>query len=291
MSAPSPDRRSDTLVAIWTATRNRLKAAGVASPVLDARLLVEAAAGVARLDIVTDPYRIVPPEALRRLNALTERREAREPLAYILGAREFWSLKLAVSPAVLTPRPETETLVDAALAALAPDAPAAVLDLGTGSGAILLSVLHERPAASGVGVDISEAALAIARANAAALGLDARARFRAGDWGAGLDGPFDLVLSNPPYIPTADIDGLEPEVARHEPRLALDGGPNGLDAYRRLAPDLVRLLKPGGRFALEVGRGQAGPVLAILRAAGLEPEVVRADLAGVGRVVAGRRPG
>ncbi|MDX2233090.1 MAG: peptide chain release factor N(5)-glutamine methyltransferase [Hyphomonadaceae bacterium] len=280
----------ETLVAAWTRTRNALKAAGVSSPVLDARMLVEAATGVSRLDIVTDPHRPVTEEARARLAALTARRAAREPLAYILGRREFWTLTLAVDPAVLCPRPETEAVVEAALAALPPEAPARVLDLGVGSGAILLAILKDRPAATGVGIDVSPDALAVARANAAALGLDARLTLQQGSWGEGLLEPFDVIVANPPYIATGVIEGLEPEVARHEPRLALDGGPDGLDAYRRLLPDVARLLRPGGRFAIEIGRGQDGDVLALARAAGLDPEAVRPDLGGVGRVVVGRRP-
>lgn len=279
-----------TLLSAWTRTRDRLKAAGVDSPVMDARLLVEAAAGVVRLDILTDPYRELSSEAVARLDAFTSRRAAREPLAYVLGRAAFWTLDLAVSPAVLTPRPDTETLVEAALVALPVDAPARVLDLGTGSGAILLAILRERPLAEGLGIDISAPALAVARANAAALGLDAQARFREADWGAGIEGPFDLVVSNPPYIVRAEIADLAPEVAQYEPRLALDGGPEGLDAYRRLAPDIFRLLAPGGRFALEVGQGQARAVIEIVRLAGLAPEAVRPDLAGIGRVVVGARP-
>lgn len=279
-----------TLVSAWTQTRNRLKAAGVASPVFDARLLVEAAFGVARLDILTDPHRPVDAAAIARLDELAARREAREPLAYILGRTEFWSLPFAVSDAVLTPRPDTETVVHAAVIALPEGAPTRVLDLGTGSGVILLSILHARPMAEGVGVDASEAALAIARENAMALGLDARARFVQGDWGAGLDGTFDLVVSNPPYIVSHEIDGLEPEVAVHEPRLALDGGADGLDAYRQLMPDVARLLRPGGRFALEIGLGQGDDVIALARAAGLAPEAVRPDLTGIGRVVIGAKP-
>lgn len=285
-----PPADADTLVTAWTRTRNALKAAGVPSPVLDARMLLEAAAGVARLDIVTDPYRPLPEEARARLDVLTARRAAREPLAYILGARDFWTLSLTVTPAVLTPRPETEGVVEAALAALREDQPARVLDLGTGSGAILLAILKERPLAEGVGVDASPEALAVARANAEALGLSGRAGFQSGDWGEGLEGPFDVIVSNPPYIAAGDIAGLAPEVARHEPRLALDGGPDGLDAYRRLAPDVARLLRPQGRFAFEIGQGQDADVIAIARAAGLEPEAVRPDLAGIGRVVIGRRP-
>lgn len=279
-----------TLLSAWGQTRDALKAAGVESPVMDARLLLETAAGVARLDILTDPYRELAPEVIARLAELTSRRAAREPLAYVLGRAPFWTFELTVSPAVLTPRADTETLVRAALAALPAAAPARVLDLGTGSGAILLAILSERPGAEGVGVDVSAAALAVARANAAALGLAGRAQFVEGDWGAALEGPFDLIVSNPPYIVSAEIAGLAPEVARHEPKLALDGGADGLEAYRRIAPDLVRLLRPGGRFALEVGQGQPPAVMAILRTAGLAPEAVRPDLAGIGRVVIGVRP-
>ena len=289
-SAPATPKPTDTLVAAWTRTRDVLKAAGVASPAYDARQLVEAAVGVVRLDILTDPYRQVAPEAGARLDALAARRAGREPLAYILGHAAFWSLDFAVGPAVLTPRPDSETVVHAALAALPEDASARVLDLGTGSGILLLSILHARPLAEGVGIDASPAALAVARANAVALGLENRAGFAASDWGAGLAGPFDLVVSNPPYIATAEIDGLDPEVAVHEPRMALDGGDDGLDAYRRLMPDVFRLLAPGGRFALEIGQGQGDAVIAIARAAGLEPELVRPDLTGIGRVVVGARP-
>lgn len=280
-----------TLVAAWTKARRALEAAGVTLPVFDARLLLEAAAEVSRLDILTDPHRPVPDEAAARLDALVARRVAREPVAYILGRKAFYALDFAVGPAVLTPRPDTETVVDAALAALPADAPVRVLDLGTGSGAILLSILASRPKATGLGVDASVDALVFAHANAAALGLSDRAAFAHGDWGRGIEGPFDLVVSNPPYIPTAQIDTLEPEVSVHEPRLALDGGADGLDAYRRLWPDVAGLLRPGGRFAVEIGQGQDRDVAALAAAAGLVVDAVRPDLAGIGRVVLGHRPG
>ncbi|KAF0179902.1 MAG: release factor glutamine methyltransferase [Alphaproteobacteria bacterium] len=278
-----------TLVVAWTKARRALEAAGVDLPVFDARLLLEAAAEVKRLDILTDPHRVVSPEAVARLDALVARRAAREPLAYILGTKAFWSLDFAVGPAVLTPRPDTETVVEAALAALSTDRPVRVLDLGVGSGAILLSILSARPLATGVGVDASADALVFARANADALGLAARASLIHGDWGQGLEGPFDLIVSNPPYIPAGEIAGLEPEVSVHEPRLALDGGADGLDAYRRLWPDVARLLTPGGRFAVEIGKGQGPDVSALAEAAGLEVEAVKPDLAGIGRVVLGRK--
>lgn len=278
-----------TLVAAWTRARRALEAAGISTPVLDARALVEAATGVQRLEILTDPHRPIDETAFERLDALTARRAAREPLAYVMGVKEFWSMPLEVGPAVLCPRPETETLVHAALAAIGPDEPASLLDLGTGSGAILLAILKERPNVRGVGLDRSEDALRVAERNADRLGLAERAHFVGGDWGEGLEGPFDLIVSNPPYIVGGEIDALEPEVSQWEPRLALDGGDDGLAAYRVIARDLARLLRPGGRFALEIGLGQEGAVAEILRAERLHPEAPVADLAGVNRVVPGRK--
>jgi release factor glutamine methyltransferase len=280
---------SVSLVSLWTDVRRRLEAAGVDTPVLDARMLVEAGAGVSRLDIVTDPRREMSADQVAAVEALASRRIAREPISHILGRKGFWTLEFAITPDVLTPRPDTELLVEAALEFLPPEKPALVLDLGVGSGAILLSVLSERPNAVGVGVDVSEAALAVARANGEALGLAERVEWRSADWGEGLDGGFDLILSNPPYIVSMEIDGLAPEVARHEPRLALDGGADGLAAYRALLPRIRALLAPGGWFALEVGRGQTEAVWALIDQAGLAPIDTRADLAGVDRVVTGRK--
>lgn len=280
---------SETLVSFWTSIRRRLEAAGVDTPVLDARLLLEAGAGVTRLEIVTDPRREMSDEQVAAVETLTVRREAREPVSHIVGHRDFWTLEFIVSPAVLTPRPETEFVVEAALKALAPDAPARVLDLGVGSGAILLTVLHERPLATGVGVDVSDDALAVARDNARKLKLEDRVELRRGDWAGGVDEAFDVVVANPPYIPSADIAGLAPEVSRYEPRVALDGGADGLDAYRIIIAALPRLLKRGGGFALEIGQGQADAVEALAAAAGLSGLHVRADLAGIPRLIAGRR--
>ena len=279
-----------TLVSAWTKARRTLEAAGVELPVFDARLLLEAATGVSRLDILTDPHRSIADQDSARLDALVARRAAREPIAYILGRKAFYALDFAVGPAVLTPRPDTEMVVEAALAAVPEDFPADVLDLGVGSGAILLSILSARPEATGTGIDASPDALVFAESNAAALGLASRATFVHGDWGNGVLGPFDLVVSNPPYIPSGDIAGLEPEVSIHEPRLALAGGDDGLEAYRRLWPDVARLLKPGGRFCVEIGAGQGPEVSALARAAGLEVEAIKPDLAGIGRVVLGCRP-
>ncbi|HYD72835.1 MAG TPA: peptide chain release factor N(5)-glutamine methyltransferase [Candidatus Binatia bacterium] len=277
-----------TLVTLWTEVRRRLEAAGVETPVFDARLLLEAGVGVSRLDIVTDPRRPVTEEQVAAVNALVKRREAREPVGHIIGRRHFWTLDLFVNPTVLIPRPETELLVETAHQAIAPDAGARVLDFGVGSGAIVLATLADRANATGVGVDISDGALAVAQANADALGLADRLQLKHGGWDVSLGGAFDVVLSNPPYIPTNDIDELAPEVARFEPRLALDGGADGLDAYRAIIPRLPRLLRPGGLFALEVGKGQAEAVTALAQVHGLSTEPPRRDLAGIPRVVWGR---
>jgi release factor glutamine methyltransferase len=280
---------SDTLVALWTDVRRRLEAAGVETPVFDARLLVEAGAGVSRLDIVTDPRRPVTSAQRQAVDALAARREAREPVGHILGRRHFWTLDLAVGPDVLIPRPETELLVETGLLVLPQDRPVRVLDLGVGSGAILLAIINERTNAEGVGVDRSEAALAFAVANAEALGLSDRIALRVGDWGEGLEESFDLVVSNPPYIASNDIAELAPEVARYEPRIALDGGADGLDAYRAIIASLPRLLKPDGVFAFEVGQGQADQVAALAEAHNLSTEPAKRDLAGIPRVLVGRR--
>ncbi len=278
-----------TLVSLWTDVRRRLEAAGVELPVFDARLLLEEGAGVARMDILTEPRRELSEAQVAAVTALAARREAREPIAHILGRKQFWSLALEVSPDVLVPRPDTETVVQAALAFLPEGEAARVLDLGVGSGAILLAILSERPQAHGVGVDVSEAALTVARANGEKLELNNRISWRRGEWDAGFEGGFDVVVSNPPYIPSAEIETLEPEVSRYEPRQALDGGADGLDAYRAIVPRLPHLLRPGGGFALEVGQGQADTVADMARQAGLEAVETRPDLAGISRVVCGRR--
>lgn len=279
-----------TLVQAWTSARDQLKAAGVDTPVIDARLLVEAASGATRADLLSDPHRPLTTEQTRTLDVYVARRARREPVAHILGRKGFWKLMLRVGPEVLTPRPDTEMVVAAALEALPEGRAASVLDLGVGSGAILLAVLHERPAAKGLGVDMSEEALAVARDNASTLGLAARAALLRGDWTAGLgDSSFDLVLANPPYIPTADIEALEPEVRDHEPRSALDGGPDGLGAYRTLAPEILRVLKPEGRFVVEIGHDQGHAVRALFQAAGADELTVGQDLGGRDRIVRGRK--
>jgi release factor glutamine methyltransferase len=279
-----------TLVEAWTAARDRLTAAGIDTPVIDARVLVEAAAGATRADLLADPRRPLSPEQAERLDGYLTRRERREPVSHILGRQGFWSLMLQVGPQVLTPRPETELIVARALEAFPAGPPFNLLDLGVGSGAIALAILAERPAARALGVDASEEALATARDNAARLGLAGRLALLRGDWTGGLaDAGFELVVSNPPYVRSGDIAGLDPEVRDHEPRLALDGGEDGLDAYRRLAPEILRVLKPGGRFLVEIGAGQGADVTDLFQAADAAGLELLKDLAGHDRVVAGQK--
>ncbi len=267
-----------------------MQAAGVDSPVIDARLLVEAAAGATRADIIAEPHRALDDGQADTLDGYLSRRERREPISHILGVKGFWKIMLRVTPGVLTPRPDSETLLDAVLPLFEEQRRFAVLDLGVGSGALLLAILGERPAAVGLGVDVSEEALAVARENAANLGLAGRVSLLRSDWTAGLQPEsFDLVVSNPPYIPTGDIAGLDPEVRDHEPRLALDGGPDGLGAYRDLAPAILEVLRPGGAFAVEFGVGQREAVEDLFRAAGgIELRAVR-DLGDRDRVIVGRK--
>jgi release factor glutamine methyltransferase len=277
-----------TLVQAWTAAQKRLKEAGVDSPAIDARLLLEAAAGVTRMDVITDPYRELSPDAAATLDGYLERRSRREPVSRILGRKGFWKLLFNVTPDVLTPRPDTETVVEYSLRHFPESMAFSVLDLGVGSGAILLSILAERPAARGLGTDVSEEALAVARDNAANLDLNGRATFLRTDWAQGLpDDSFDLVVSNPPYIRSAEIETLQPEVSEHEPRLALDGGPDGLTAYRILSAEILRVLKPGGLFAVEIGWDQAREVEQLFRAEGAEQVQTVRDLSDRDRVVTG----
>lgn len=278
------------LVQAWKGARTRLEAAGITGPVIDARLLVEAAAEVTRVEIVTDPHRELTLAQEATLEDYLTRRANREPVSHILGRKGFWKIMLGVTKDVLTPRPDTETVVEYSLRAFPEHAAWRILDLGVGSGAILLALLAERPAAKGLGVDVSEEALAVARDNAASLGLANRVALLRGDWTAGLEGDaFDLVVSNPPYIANHVIETLEPEVRDHEPRLALEGGADGLDHYRILAPEILRVLKPAGRFAVEIGYDQKDAVEALFKAAGaVFVETIR-DLSDRDRVVVGEK--
>ena len=285
-----PTTAPATLVKAWTAARDRLRAAQVDSPVIDARLLVEAAADVSRTDLVTDPYRPLTPAQLATLDGYLERRSRREPVSHILGRKDFWKIMLEVNAHVLTPRPETEVIVDHALRAFGEQERFSLLDLGVGSGAILLAILAERPGARGVGVELSDEALAVARDNAGRLGLAGRAALLRGDWTRGLEGDaFDLVVANPPYVRSGEIGGLEPEVRDHEPHLALDGGEDGLRDYRLLAPEVLRVLKSGGLFLMEIGHDQGAAVSALFHDVGAQDVDVLEDLAGRDRVVTGRK--
>ncbi|WP_309606889.1 peptide chain release factor N(5)-glutamine methyltransferase [Phenylobacterium sp.] len=277
-----------TLLQAWQTARARLEAAGLVGPVIDARLLVEAAADATRADIVTDPHRALTADQEASLESYISRREHREPVSHILGRKGFWKIMLTVTPDVLTPRPDTETVVEWVLRDFPEHAAWSVLDLGVGSGAIVLSILAERPAARGLGVDVSEEALAVARENAANLGLAGRLALLRGDWTTGLgEATFDLVVCNPPYIASHVIETLEPEVRDHEPRIALEGGADGLAHYRRLAPEILRVLKPGGRFAVEIGYDQKTAVETLFRDAGARDVQTLRDLGDRDRVVAG----
>jgi release factor glutamine methyltransferase len=270
----------------------RLSAAGIETARGDAWLLAAAATGRPRASLMAGGPDAPSAAELARLDELARRRSAREPMAYILGEKEFWSLPFRVSPAALIPRPETETVVEAALAQIRDrGAPLRILDLGTGSGCLLLALLSELPRALGLGVDRSPEALRLAMTNAGRLKLAPRARFERRSWATGLEGVFDLIVSNPPYVGAADAARLAPEIRDFEPQLALVAGPDGLDAYRALVPDCARLLAPGGALALEIGQGQGDAVAALLARHGFAVVERRPDLAGIERcLVARARP-
>jgi release factor glutamine methyltransferase len=257
-------------------------------------LLLAHAAGLSTEQLIAHGLDVAPASVAAALRSLTARRVQREPMAYILGEREFWGLAFKVTPDVLVPRPDSETVVEAALALL-PDRVRGwrLLDLGVGSGCLLLTLLKEFPNATGVGLDISDKALGVAHANAEALGVAARATlvegdWRRPDWADRLQGPFDLVVSNPPYIEAAAIDGLMPEVARYEPRLALDGGPDGLEAYRLIVAAGPKLVTRSGHLLVEGGEGQAPEIARVFASAGLTPLPFWKDLSGIERVIAAR---
>jgi release factor glutamine methyltransferase len=268
----------------------KLAAAGIEDARSDAWLMLAAVTGRSRAELIAGIPLALSRAEERRLEALAARRLAREPMAYILGSREFWSLAFEVGPAVLVPRPESETVVEMALATIANrTAPLRILDLGTGSGCLLLAVLSELPHASGLGTDCSAAALAIAKNNARRLGLAERAEFREGDWGRGLAGPFEILICNPPYVARIDAENLAPEVRAFEPEEALFAGPDGLLAYHALAPDCARLLAKEGMAFLEIGQGQGAAVERIMRRHGLRLVASRPDLAGIERCLIFRR--
>jgi release factor glutamine methyltransferase len=272
----------------------QFKAAQLDSAELDARMLVGAVLGLDLTGMIAAAGRVLTPDESMRLEDFARRRLAGEPVARILGRKEFWGLPFKLSAATLVPRPDTETVVELALemlrAAPHPDRARRIADIGTGSAAILLALLSELPNAFGVGTDISVAALQTARGNAADLGFTARTAFVACDYASALSDTFDVIVSNPPYLRSAEIAGLATEVRDHDPRAALDGGADGLDAYRALIPQAARLLLPGGTLVVEAGDGQSGPIEGLMTAAGLTHDrPPKADLAGIRRAVAGRK--
>jgi release factor glutamine methyltransferase len=287
----TPPKASWTIIDVLQWTTARFGERGLASPRLDAELLAAHALGLTRVQLYTQFDRPLLAAELGALRELVKRRQGGEPVAYITGRKEFWSLDLAVDARVLVPRPDSETAVEDALARLdaAAVVAARIADVGTGSGAIALALARARPDLAVFAGDVSPDALAVARGNAERLGL--AVTFVEGDLLAPLrpHAPFHLVVANLPYLPTADLPGLPPEV-RCEPRLALDGGADGLDLVRPLVGQAGEVLVPGGALVLEVGAGQAPAVSALLRAAGLEEVRSVRDLAGIERVVSGRRP-
>ena len=278
-----------TLASVRQALAESFRKAGIDSADVDARLLIAHALGIDRSAIVANGTRALNAREMQAIDALAARRLKHEPVARILGGKEFWSLMLDITPYVLVPRPDTETVVEAALDFVVRDGlrmeRLRILDIGTGSGALLLALLSELPNALGTGTDISTAALAVARANAERHGLASRCTFVACDIAAGLQGPFDLIVSNPPYVAHGDIATLAPEVRDYDPAVALDGGSDGLDGYRAIAADAGRLLAPGGRLIVELGAGQEGAVRALFTKAGLTVGKARDDLSGIARAL------
>ncbi len=278
-----------TIAAARQALTELFRDAGIDNPETDARLLIAEALDIGRTELMVNGDRAITPDQVEAINALAQRRLAHEPVARILGRKEFWSLAFDVSGAVLVPRPDTETVVEAALDFIVRNGlrlePLRILDIGTGSGALLLALLHELPNARGTGTDISAAALDMARGNAERLNLAARCAFIECNIADGVPGPFDLIVSNPPYIAHDEIATLEPEVRDYDPSLALDGGPDGLDSYRAIARDTRRLLAAGGRLIVELGAGQEPAVRALLTDAGMTAGSARDDLAGIARAL------
>ena len=292
---PDKSFAGQTIEAARRALTARFKSAGIDSAELDARLLAGAALGLDLTALIAATMRIVTQDEAECLETFMRRRLAGEPVVRILGVKEFWGLALQLSPATLVPRPDTETVVELALEIWRDERSAhpqpRILDIGAGTGAILLALLSELPDATGIGTDISPSALCTARDNAARLGLAPRAAFVACDYAAALSGAFDLIVSNPPYIRSADIPRLDREVREYDPRGALDGGTDGLDAYRAIVPQATRLLAPGGTLIVEAGSGQSGAIAELMSASGLTSQrPPKADLAGIPRAVSGRKP-
>ncbi len=264
--------------------RGKLAAVGIETAALDARLFIEAVTGLRHEQIVADPGGEIGAGAAEAIRRMVVRRQSHEPVSRILCRREFYGRTFEVTPAVLDPRPDTETLIEVALSLVRPNS--RILDLGTGSGAIIVTLLAECPKAAGVATDLSAEALAVAKRNAAFHGVSERLQMLHCSWFDSVAGTFDLIVSNPPYIPLGDIAGLPPEVRRFDPAIALDGGPDGLEAYRRIAARAAAHLAPGGRIIVEVGSGQKEGVSAVFAASGFRLETAKADLAGHVRCLA-----
>jgi len=265
------------------------RTSGIEEPDADARVLIGRALHVDRARLIAQSDRVLESREITVISALVTRRLRREPVSRILGQKEFWSLSISVTPDVLVPRPETETVVEAALDFVMRGGlrleKLRILDIGTGSGALLVALLNELPNAAGTGTDVSSAALDVARTNAVRCRVDSRCDFVVCDIASGVEGPFDLIVSNPPYIAHDEIVTLAPEVRDYDPQVALDGGRDGLDAYRSIAGDAKRILAPGGRLFVELGVGQNEQVRVLFTEAGLSPGIPRSDLAGIPRVL------
>ena len=281
---------SDTRRALLKQAGGRLAAGGIETAVLDARLLLQAASGLRHEDIVADPDLIVLPDVVARFSLLIERRCRFEPVSRILETREFYGRSFRVTPDVLDPRAETETLIGVALGLVKGKGPLRILDLGTGSGAIAVTLLAELPGATAVASDLSAAALAVAKGNAETLGVAGRASFVRANWFEGIDGKFDLIVSNPPYIPLGDIARLAPDVREFDPSRALDGGPDGLEAYRRIAGGAGSHLVLQGHIALEIGAGQENAVNELFTGQDFARKSRHFDLAGHVRCLVFARP-
>ena len=283
-----------TIDAARRALTARFRQEGIDSAELDARMLAGAALGLDLTGLIAATTRTLTRGEALALENFMQRHLAGEPVARILGVKEFWGLTLQLSPATLVPRPDTETVVELALEIWRSEhrgEPQRIADIGTGSGAILLALLFEWREATGVGTDLSSAALQTASDNARRLGFAPRAAFVSCNYTAALSGVFDLIVSNPPYIRSADIAELDREVREYDPRDALDGGVDGLDAYRAIVPEAARLLAPGGTLIVEAGCGQSGPISQLMSASGLMPvHSPKADLAGIPRAISGRKP-
>jgi release factor glutamine methyltransferase len=277
----APPKTFATLAALLDDAVTALGAAGLAKPAFEARALLSGVLGLGREEILAHPHRPVDAVSRARFADALGRRAGCEPLARITGQREFWSLPIGLGTETLIPRPDSETVVEATLLLVADrDEELSVLDLGTGSGCLLFALLAELPRARGLGIDRAEGALAVARANGRRLGLSARAEFRVGDWAEGLAGPFDIIVSNPPYVAAGDWAALPPEVRDFEPELALNGGRDGLGAYRALIPGIAPLIAPDGFGVVELGAGQHDQVAEICRNSGLFTGPARQDLGG-----------